>query len=176
MSTRTHTRRMAGRARVALGALALSTLLGGCLKDPTEIVIVADSDLTPFVDFDVIEFIGFPHFPDSFGRGTSTTGNQWATATKLPATLGIVPQEFAAQNFDVMVTASRGFDVNGQRMHLVTRRVSNISFVPDQQRAVFITLLRECKCTGTNCPNDDVCKDVTAPVLLPFDEENIPHL
>jgi hypothetical protein len=58
------------------------------------------------------------------------------------------------------------------------RKVSNIRFVPDQVRALFIPILKACACNGTNCPHalDDGCRDITAPVLTSFDENNLPRV
>jgi hypothetical protein len=146
-------------------ALAGAALLGGCLHDPTEVVVVVDSDLQPG-EFDTIQFVIFAR----------SQFNQVAEATQLPATLGIVPSEFGAQQFDVAAVARRGFDAFGNPNNLVQRRVSNIRFVPDEMRAVFITLLRQCMCNGTNCDIDPPCNDIEAPTLIEFDAGNLPHL
>ena len=63
MTARRGTPRSESSARGALGVLALACgiLLGAC-REPTEIVVVVDSDLQPGVDFDMIQF-GFSASP-----------------------------------------------------------------------------------------------------------------
>jgi hypothetical protein len=152
-------------ARGAL-ALALAALLGGCLHDPTEIVVVVDSDLQPG-EFDAIQFV-------LFGRGQ--IGGQIAESNAVPATLGIVPSEFGVQQFDIAAVARNSYDGLGNPNIVVQRRVSHIRFVPHEMRAVFISLLRQCMCRGTNCDINPPCNDVDPPTLLEFDADHLPHL
>lgn len=154
------------RAAVLAGALAL---VGGC-REPTEVVVVVDTDLTQFVDFDVIRF----SLSNGFGGGLSEVG----TSTTLPATMGFVPTEGGRQVFDIMVAASKNDGFNSRPLPVVSRRVSNIPFVEGEMRTLFVSLLRHCACDGTSCPNalDDECRDVTAPTLTDFDEDNLPRL
>jgi hypothetical protein len=169
MDTRRRTTRPPGHTRRALGVLALAgaALLGGCLHDPTEIVVVVDTDLKLGIEFDTIQFMLF---------GNAPAGIPIAQSTTLPATLGVVPQASGAQQFDVMAVASQGFDTSGMSKPVVQRRVSNIRFVPNEIRSVFIPLLRQCMCQGTNCDTNPPCNDIVTPTLAAFDENNIPHL
>jgi hypothetical protein len=158
---------------VGLVAIAAAVLAGGC-HDPTEIVVVVDSDLRIGVDFDRVDFMLFTANPNRFPPGA---GLHVADGYVLPATLGLVPQQGGAQVFDIMVSARHGLGPFGpENTAVVTRRVSNIPFIPDERRAVFITLLRQCMCEGTNCDISPPCNDITAPVLTEFDEDNVPHL
>jgi hypothetical protein len=163
------TRGEVGRGCVGLAGLAL-LLLGGCLQDPTEIVVVADTDMTIFVDFDAIQF----ELPDQFGGGGIFPVG---STTVLPATMGFLPQENGRQKFDVIVRAVRNDTFQG-RIPVVTRRVSNIPFVSGEIRAVFMKILDYCRCQGTTCAHalEPECIDITKPELLAFDEDNIPHL
>ncbi|HVR02366.1 MAG TPA: hypothetical protein VMT47_09560, partial [Polyangia bacterium] len=89
-----------------------------------------------------------------------------------PSTLGVTPSA-GTTAFEVAVVLAGNM---GQPF--LQRKVSNIRFVPDQIRALFIPLLKACACNGTNCPHalDDGCRDITAPVLTSFDESNLPRL
>jgi hypothetical protein len=151
-------------------ALALALMaVGGCMDDPTEVVVIVDTDLTLGTDFDMIQFRLSGQFgvgPGSFPVGTSRT---------LPATMGFVPAEGGRQVFDVTVSANKE-NFNLESTELVRRRVSNVPFVSGQMRALFVTLLRQCLCDGTACPVDAPCRDVTQPVLTEFDEDNLPRL
>lgn len=154
------------RAAVLAGALAL---VGGC-REPTEIVVVVDTDLTQFVDFDVIRF----SLSNGFGGGFNDVG----TSTTLPATIGFIPTEGGRQVFDIMVAASKNDDFGVRPPPIASRRVSNIPFVSGEMRALFVPLTRHCACEGTSCPNalDDECRDITAPKLTDFDEDDLPRL
>jgi hypothetical protein len=165
-----------------LGALVVVAsglaALAGCLPDPTEVVVVVDTDLTQFVDYDVIDIQLTPR---------NSAGFQCATGSPstLPITLGVIPQGGGA--FKVTASALKGSPCmqqfgpapfGQQTVSVVTRMVSNVPFVADERRALFITLLRQCMCQGTTCAHalEPECRDVTAPVLTDFDEDNIPHL
>src|SRR5262245_30638743 len=126
---------------LALGALALS-LLGGCFSDPTEVVVVADTDMTPVVDFEGIEF----RLESPFSQGAIEA---ISFSRELPATMGYVPRDGGPTQFDVTVRALRGeFD----QQAIVTRRASGIRFVSGEMRVLLVTLLRACMCQQTNCP------------------------
>lgn len=161
---------MASHSRMRAAMLAgLLALLGGC-REPTEVVVVVDTDLTQFVDFDVIRF----SLASGFGGGLNEVG----TSTVLPATLGLVPLEDGRQVFGIMLAASKSDGFNGRPPPVVSRRVSNIAFVSGEMRTLFVSLLKHCVCEGTSCPNalDDECRDVTSPTLTAFDEDDLPRL
>jgi hypothetical protein len=154
-------------ARGILLAVLAAAPLAGCFADPTEVVVVVDTDGRPFQDFGQVNFqLSSPISP---GQGA------FANAAPMPVTLGVTPgQGSTTRTFDVTVTlmnlTNGGF--------FLRRKVSNVSFVSDQMRALFIPMLSICACTGTSCPHalDDQCRDITAPVLTPFDEGNLPRL
>jgi hypothetical protein len=153
------------------GALALSTLLvlGGCWHDPTEIVIVVDSDLKVGTDFDVI----------NFQLGNCLSSQCTATSSTLPATLGVVPPSGTQPpgfdtEFSVTVTAFKGFESTP----VVARGASMLRFVSNDVRSLFLPLLGRCECQGTTCPNlaDPDCADIDEPVLTEFDEDHLQRL
>jgi hypothetical protein len=155
---------------VMRGTLALSMLLvlGGCWHDPTEIVIVVDSDLKIGADFDDLDF----------QLGNCISGQCTATCSTLPATLGIVPPSGEPAGLDpefsVTVTALKGTDGT----QVVARGASMLRFVSNDVRALFLPLYRRCECQGTTCPNlaDPDCADIDEPVLTEFDEDHIQRL
>lgn len=158
----------AARATAVAVAGVVSLLLAGGCREPTEIIVIADTDMTPFVDFDNIQF----HIQNQF---FGPTGEDGVTSRTLPATLGIVAAEGGRPVFDLTLTVNTS---DPRQPALVTRRVSNIPFVEGEMRAVFVPLLRQCQCDGTACAHalDDECRDITAPVLTDFDDENLPRL
>jgi hypothetical protein len=161
-----HARR---KRRVTGGGLALALLmLGGC-RQPTEVVVVADTDLEQFVEFDYIEF----QLTNQFGPGSFSVGR----STTLPATIGMVPADNGRPSFDVIVTVNKN-SFDQRPLPLITRRVSNIPFASHELRSVFVPLLRDCMCNGTSCPNalEPACADIDKPVLTDFDEDDIPRL
>jgi hypothetical protein len=148
-------------------ALACALLLGAC-REPTEVVVVVDSDLQAGVDFDTVRFV-------MFSGGAFRA--EIAQAPTVPATLGVVPLEFDRRNqFDITIEVTKGFDAGGRPLPVVTRRVSNIPFVPAAQRALLIEIWRECACNGTNCRSDPPCNDIIGPTLVDFDEDALPRL
>ena len=160
---RRSTNPIGSNVRLAVGALALA-FLGGCLDDPTEVIIVADTDLTS-AEFGGIEF----GLPISFDP-VHSFATSWST--QLPATMGYIPQSGGPTRFDVIVQAKRS--LGGEPV--VTKRVSNIPFISGEMRVVFVPLLRSCACQGTNCPSAPECLNVVDPVLTSFDEDHLPRL
>jgi hypothetical protein len=144
----------------------VTTVSAGCFADPTEVVIVVDTDAVSFVDFQQINY--------QLGRALSPgiENGAFANPQPMPSTLGVTPSA-GATTFEVVVVLAGSM---GQPF--LQRKVSNIRFVPDQIRELFIPMLKACACNGTNCPHalDDGCRDITAPVLTSFDESNLPRL
>ncbi|HEY2731805.1 MAG TPA: hypothetical protein VGK52_17805 [Polyangia bacterium] len=145
----------------------LTAVSAGCFADPTEVVIVVDTDAVAFADFQQINY--------QLGRGFSPgfENGAFANALPMPSTVGVTPSGPGTTTFEVVVIFTGN---TGQPF--LQRKVSNIPFVPDQMRALFIPMLKGCACNGTNCPHalDDGCRDITAPVLTSFDESNLPRL
>jgi hypothetical protein len=156
-----------GARGVLLAALAAAAV-AGCFADPTEVVVVVDTDARPFQDFGQVTFdLGSPFSPGQ--------GGAFANAAPMPVTLGVTPAQGSTTSaFDVTVTlmnlTNGGF--------FLRRKVSNVPFVSGQMRTLFIPMLSICACIGTSCPHalDAQCRDITAPVLTSFDEGNIPRL
>jgi hypothetical protein len=152
--------------------------LAGCFADPTEVVVVVDTDATPFTDFGEIQF--------TFGGGSFGFASV-AKASPLPATMGVVPGDDHG-SFDLSVTLTPP----GQRFPgmtpatnpFATRKASEVPFVKGSMRVLFLPILKECACTqisgvtSTNCPHalDPECRDLTAPPLPEFDDDDVPHL
>jgi len=173
---RRHTR--IGARRVLLAVL-LAAPLGGCFADPTEIVIVVDTDATPMKDFKQIMF----NFSDGFFA--------FADASALPATLGVRPGN-QSLTFDVAVTLNTTMSFNQMNRGLdgsplptlATRKASEVRFVPNEMRVLFLPIPKLCSCADasgmpiTSCANalEPACVDLRAPPLSELDEDNIPRL
>jgi hypothetical protein len=143
-------------------AAAGGASLVGC--DPTEVVVVVDTDEPSSSSFDIATFqIGGPDFAPSFT----------ASASKFPATLGVTTQGHE-QTFNVTVTLNQGLG----NTPLLTRNAMDVAFSKNEELVLFLPLFQKCACEGTNCPNasDPDCLDLTRPTLAPFDDDNIPHL
>jgi hypothetical protein len=144
-------------------ALASVSPLIGC--DPTEVVVVVDTDEPSTSTFDVINFqISAPDFSPPFQSS--------AGLDRLPVTLGVTTGR--EMTFNVSVTLVRGTD----RMPVLTRNALNVPFTNDDERVLFVPLFQKCACTGTNCPNptDPDCLDLTSPKTGSFDEDNLPRI
>jgi hypothetical protein len=153
-------------ARGLMLASLTAAVSAGCFADPTEVVIVVDTDATPFRDFGQVNL--------QVGRAFSPAeASAFASPAPGPITLGVTPTQ-GSTSFEVvvMLTGVRTRDA------FLQRKVSNVPFVSEQIRALFIPMLSVCSCNGTNCPHalDAECRDITAPVLTPFDANNIPRL
>jgi hypothetical protein len=162
----------------ALFALLAAAAFSGCFADPTEVVVVVDTDAKPLTDFGTIQF--------NFSSGEQAFGS----ATALPATVGVRPQGFST-DFDVLVNLNVGMnnfppgDPMGQTpLPFAARKASNVRFVDGEMRVLFIPMLRACACVdasgmpSTNCLHalDPECADLLDPSTAELDEDNIPRL
>ena len=159
--------------------VSLATVaLAGCFADPTEVVVVVDTDAKPLTDFGTIQF--------NFSSGGQASGS----ATTLPATVGVRPEGPSAE-FDVLVTLNVGVNnfvpgnpMVGAPLPFAARKASNVRFVDGEMRVLFLPILRACACVdasgmpSTNCPHalDPDCADLTDPNLAEFDDDNVPRL
>lgn len=177
-----------GVRRAVLAALA-ATAFSGCFADPTEVVIVMDTDAKAPTDFSQIQFTFFSTggviFPDGSMRSNQIASAS-ADGSSLPVTVGVIPAGESA--FDVLVTlatnpSSFGDPANAP-LPFETRKVSNVRFVTNEMRTLFIPVPKVCACVtaagkpSTNCPHalDPECSDITSPTLTDFDEDNLPRL
>ena len=165
-----------GPGGVLIAALA-AVALTGCFADPTEVVVVVDTDAKPFTDFGTIQFM--------FSSGEQAFGDP----SRLPATVGVRPQGPSTE-FDVLVNLGVGanappFDPTGRSpLPFAVRKASNVRFVNGEMRVLLLPILRACACVDasgmptTSCPHalDPDCQDLTDPSLAEFDEDNIPRL
>jgi hypothetical protein len=177
MSASAHRARVARRG--ALVASLAAAALAGCFADPTEVVVVVDTDAKPLTEFGAIQF--------NFSSGEQAIGS----ATTLPATVGVRPQGFSKE-FDVLVNLNVGADnlrpgnpMLGQSpLPFAARKASNVQFIDGEMRVLFIPIPRACACVdasgmpSTNCPHalDPECADLVDPNMAEFDEDNIPRL
>jgi hypothetical protein len=181
---------MTARRRSSILGVSLVTLFALGCHEPTEIIVVVDTDLTLGKDFDQIDF--------SLGGGFQ---GQVASATRLPATLGVVPPDTNGQviqppepsrgggddsGLSIMVQATTFANdmptiVNGVPIlpaPIALRGASGLQFVDGKELVLFLPLYRRCMCAQNVCPNltETDCKDIISPVLPEFDEDHVPRI
>jgi hypothetical protein len=181
-----------GRARVhgaaAGGVLGLGlamSALAGCFTDPTEVVVVVDTDARAgrdFVDVQLClsssEFGSFESHADgrtlpvTLGVRRQGTTTMFDVFVKLNTTLGAPPCNFPGRTEPAPPPP---FD---------SRKAMDVQFVDGQMRTLYLPMLKDCACvddTGmpiTNCTHalDADCRDLSNPKLGDFDEDNLPHI
>jgi hypothetical protein len=172
-------RRPAGRGPHPL-LLACAAALGGCFADPTEVVVVVDTDAVGGRDFSNVAFI--------FSQGTDSPPPV-SNGTAMPVTLGVRPSR-PGQTFDVQVTLETApvpprFDPSGQMLPpFAIRKAAEVHFVDGEMRTLFIPIPKICACVDasgmpiTSCAHalDPECKELRNPPLGEFDQDNLPRL
>jgi hypothetical protein len=177
---------LAGRGLVS-GTLwlALATLgLAGCFDDPTEVVVVLDTDAKVGRDFNDVQLCVNP------GGEAHADGRTW------PVTLGVRKMD-ATPTFTVLVKLNTTFAPSscdnpgsfpgkstGGPNPFDVRTAKDVQFVDGEMRALFLPLLKSCACVDaagmpiTGCANalEPDCVDLSNPRLSDFDEDNLPHL
>jgi hypothetical protein len=171
------------RATTILLAGFAATALTGCFADPTEVVVVVDTDAKPGTDFAQIELT----VTSGATQGFTQTQQAFSFNEQLPVTLG-VKRGGPSETFDVLVTLNTTTSVFQPAMTslpaFATRKAANVAFVKDQLSVLFIPVFRACACVDasgmpiTSCPNalQPQCHDLVAPKLGEFDDGNVPHL
>jgi hypothetical protein len=172
----------AARRLAVLFALA-APLFEGCFDDPTEVVVVVDTDAKFGLNFSDVQLC-FAQFNE-----VHADGRTW------PVTVG-VRRSGPSTAFNVIVklnTTFPGLPCGGQRdpnpMNLPplpfdTRTARDVRFVDGEMRVLYIPILKACACVDasgtpiTNCTHalDPDCSDLSNPSLGTFDEDNLPHL
>jgi hypothetical protein len=162
-------------AVVGLVAAGLVASAGGCgTSDPTEIVVVVESDIA---------------VPDA----VDTISVQYAVGDGLPlanqfpqgyeACISGLPLAFAFH-------PSPGVDVFGVSVELLkeeppvgallvaVRSLTGVRFVPGRQLMYSLSISGTCACQGTQCPNAQLpeCGDVADPELGPYDAAQAPPI
>lgn len=127
-------------------AAAFAFALTGCLADPTELVLVVQSDLAPTHDIDRVVI----HLTSPAGAsGHINVPLQAPDAPGFPLTLALTP---VGEALSPVVLATEAYD--GER--LVVRAEAVTSFVAFERRAVPLSL--SSGCVGVTCDGDDaVC-------------------
>jgi hypothetical protein len=169
--------------RVLLVALA-APVLAGCFDDPTEVVVVLDTDAKVGRDFANVQLCFSNASSDA-----NADGRTW------PVTVGVRKQGTSSM-FTVLVklnTTPAPGQCDNRFMPpgtvttpppFDTRTAKDVQFVDGEMRTLFLPLLKACACVDaagmptTSCPHalDPGCEDLTSPKLGDFDENNLPHL
>jgi hypothetical protein len=150
------------RARACLfGAGLAMSFASGCEKDITEVLVIVDSDLRPFLDVDGVAFIVAEQpfqqctFPLSFSN--------------FPVSMGFVSGGGTAA-FSVTIQLTKNSNIQPQPV--VSRTVNGVRFVSEQLRMLSVSLNSACACEGTSCPNPGTnpnCDPIENPATVPFD-------
>jgi len=142
-----------------LGIALLFAVLSGCGSDPTQLIVVVDSDLMVPLELDEvrIEVVGPMAEPTEVTQ--SLTGTD---APVLPLTLTLVP---AGEELGPVTVTARGLVTGGE----VISRTARTTLVKGESRVLRLFLLRSC--IGTGCPTDQSCgEDGCANIDIPFAE------
>jgi hypothetical protein len=180
------TRHRRATARSAVSLCLAAAAVSGCFADPTEVVVVVDTDAKVGRDFiDVQLCFSSGSFGPSFE--SHADGSTW------PVTVGARHEGGIAPTFDVLVKLNTTFapdpcnsTFRGMQPAppFDTRKAMDVRFVDGEMRALYLPLFRACACVDdagmpiTNCPHalDPDCHDLSNPQLADFDEDNLPHI
>jgi hypothetical protein len=160
------------RPTIVAAVVAASSLAAGCHDQPTQVVLVVDSDLVAPSEvntFSVSVAPGpFEPPPEVFIAG--------AQIGAFPISLGIVSQG-GTPSFSLVVRLLDN-DQNGQPLIVVSKTVTDVRFVAEQTQMLLLDLPRSCACEGTSCPlpGNPVCDKATNPALVPFDPARAPSI
>ena len=153
------------RARLFLLAIGAALLpAAGCEDDITEVLLIVNSDLRPFLDFETVAFSA------QAGVGTPPQFTNCLSPTPIgafPVSMAFVSQG-STSAFSVKVQLARMFS---QEM-VASRTITGIRFVPEELRMLSVDLKAVCKCQGTSCPNPGTnpdCDSIENPATIPFD-------
>jgi hypothetical protein len=170
-----------GARGAGLAAVAAATL-AGCFADPTEVVVVVDTDAKVGRDFSEVDFC-FSPAPQGPPQPTAD-GSQW------PVTVGVRPQSQTTFSLMVRLSPTPGApcppsgSMGPDQLAFATRSAADVRFVPGEMRVLFLPILSVCACVNaagmpiTGCTHalDPGCQDLSDPPLGDFDPNNIPHL
>ena len=163
-----------------------STALSGCFADPTEVVIVVDTDAKVGRDFVDVQFC--------FSSGAfSPAFESHANGTSWPVTVGARHEGSTPMSFDVLVKlnttlapdpCNSSFRMMQPAPPFDSRKAMDVQFVDGEMRVLYLPLFRVCACVDdagmpiTNCAHalDPDCRDLSNPKLGDFDEDNLPHI
>jgi hypothetical protein len=167
-------------ARAAWLAVIASAALAGCFADPTEVVVVVDTDALPGTDYQQMQLT----FTSSLGQGLFQE-TAFSNGSQLPVSVGATLSG-SSTAFDVVVNLDGGAfgPVTNVGLPFSTRKVSSVSFVTDQMRMLFIPMFKKCACVDaagmptTSCPHalEPDCHDLVSPPLTAFDADHLPRL
>ncbi len=143
------------RARALLLTLALTSACG--VEKRTEVLVVADSDLSIPDQIDRIDFEVVPPIGEAQLAGADIRG-----AVDLPAVLGLVHRGGSLGPYQVNATASVGGAA-------VVSRTQRFNFIPGETLELRIDLLR--RCIGATCGTGETCgNDGCRPLEVSPDE------
>ena len=137
----------------------LSAFFVGCGSDPTQLIVVVDSDLMVPLELDSVRVRVTGPMAEPTDIEQSLTG---IDAPVLPLTLSLVPSGDALGPVEVSAT---GLVTGGE----VISRTARTALVKGESRVLRLFLLRSC--IGTSCPMDQSCgEEGCTSIDIPFAE------
>jgi hypothetical protein len=152
-------------ATIVAAVVAASFLAAGCNDQPTQVVLVVNSDLVSPSEVNTVSM--------SFAPGPFEPPSDVFIAGELigafPISLGIVSQG-ETPSFSLVVRLLNNTQ-NGETLIVVSKTVTDVRFVAEQTQMLLLELSRTCACEGTSCPlpGNPSCDKITNPTLVPFD-------
>ena len=152
-------------ATIVAAVVAASSVAAGCHDQPTQVVLVVNSDLIPPTEVNTLSVSVAPG-PFEPPPELFISGGQVVT---FPVSLGIVSQG-EAPSFSLVVRLLNN-DQAGRSLIVVSKTVTDVRFVAEQTQMLLLDLPRTCACQGTSCPlpGNPVCDRTTNPTLVEFD-------
>ena len=154
-------------APIVTAVVAASSLAAGCHDQPTQVVLVVNSDV--LVPSEVNSF-GVTVAAGPFEPPLPARSSVHAAARHVSDAAG---NRVARRDAELLVRgpvpARRS--QSGNSLIVVSKTVTDMRFVAEQTRMLLLELPRSCACQGTSCPlpGDPVCDKITNPALVPFD-------
>jgi len=159
--------------------LAALAALVGCFADPTEVVVVVDTDAVQGRDYQQMQLT----FSSLSNQGPFQDMS-FSNGPQLPVTVGVT-RAGSSTAFDVLVNLENGSSSpTGAPLPFSTRKASSVSFVTDEMRVLLIPMFKKCACVDaagmptTSCPHalEPDCHDLVSPPLTSFDADHLPRL
>jgi hypothetical protein len=147
--------------RILFLALAASV---GCAADPTQLLVVVDTDLEAGVEYDAILV--------SAGADVGSDERRFeAGEVELPFSIGIAAGD--AKDGAVRVTVSL-WTREGEHTYAVVTRQAYTHFLPEQTRRLDVVLSRNCLRASEECLDEQTCVDGACVSAL-VDPNTLPH-
>ncbi|HEY7376599.1 MAG TPA: hypothetical protein VIF57_30850 [Polyangia bacterium] len=157
------------RAATVAAALLVAVSLAGCHDDPTEVVLVIESDLIIPGDIDGLDVTATsgpfaPSVPSVFVGSGGLLG-------RFPQSIGFISYGGTA-TFSFVLRLFHGLFQTQQPTLIMSRAVTDVRFVDQRTLMLVLQMPSACACMGSTCPtpeSDPRCANIQTPALVPFD-------